>query len=131
MRKKLTASLANAELAVMDLLWEKAPFTAREIRDQLYPNQGAAQNGTVQRLLQRLEAKGYVIRERDTPVHLFTPTITRQAYAGGQLENLASTLTAGSFAPLLTHLIEKKKILPEDIKRIRDLLDEDERSEQS
>ena len=124
-----TTPLANAELAVLDFLWQEAPSTAREVRDGLYPEQGAAQNGTVQRLLQRLETKGYVIRRRDSAVHLFSPTITRQTYAGNQLENLASTLTEGSFAPLITHLVEKNKISVDDIKRIRQILDEDERND--
>ena len=46
--------LANAELAVMDLLWgSDAPLTARQIREELYPAPDKAQHGTVQRLLQR------------------------------------------------------------------------------
>ena len=41
-------TLANAELAVMDLLWNSdRSMTAREFRENLYPDQ--AQHGTVQR----------------------------------------------------------------------------------
>ncbi len=48
-------ALANAELAVMNLLWENEDrMTARDIREQLYSNLAKAQHGTVQRLLQRL-----------------------------------------------------------------------------
>ena len=52
--------LANAELTVMKLLWKEDRLTARHIREQLYPDATKAQHGTVQRLLQRLEDKGYV-----------------------------------------------------------------------
>jgi predicted transcriptional regulator len=45
-----------------------------------------------------------------------------------QLESLAETLTAGSFAPLITHLVEQKKISREEIDRIRAILDEEEES---
>ena len=117
------AALANAELAVMDLLWQNDRLTAREIREQLYPDVNKAQHGTVQRLLQRLEDKGYVVRDRSLSVHLFSAAISRQAYAGGQLEMLASKLTAGSLAPLITHLIEEKKISRKEIGRIRAILD--------
>ncbi|MBC8217442.1 MAG: hypothetical protein H8E73_03160, partial [Planctomycetes bacterium] len=41
----------------------------------------------------------------------------------GQLELLASKLTAGSFTPLITHLIEEKKISRDEINRIRAILD--------
>ena len=116
-------SLANAELAIMDLLWQSERLTARQIREQLYPDASKAQHGTVQRLLQRLEEKGYVERDRSLAVHLFSAAISRQAYAGGQLESLADKLTAGSFAPLITHLVEQKKISRKEIDRIRAILD--------
>ena len=115
--------LANAELAVMNLLWQNDRLTARRIREKLYPDATKAQHGTVQRLLQRLEDKGYVERDRSLSVHLFSAAISRQAYAGGQLELLASKLTAGSFAPLITHLVEEKKISRDEINRIRAILD--------
>jgi len=115
--------LANAELAVMNLLWQTDQLTARKIREKLYPDATKAQHGTVQRLLQRLEDKGYVKRDRSLSVHLFSAAISRRAYAGGQLELLASKLTAGSFAPLITHLVEEKKISRDEIDRIRGILD--------
>ena len=116
--------LANAELAVMDVLWQNdKPITARHIREQLYPDAVKPQHGTVQRLLQRLEDKGYVERDRSLSVHLFSAAISRQTYAGRQLESLADKLTEGSFAPLITHLVEEKKISRAEINRIRAILD--------
>lgn len=117
------ASLANAELAVMELLWDEDRLTARHIREQLYPGAEKAQHGTVQRLLQRLEDKGFVERDRSLPVHLFSALISREAYAGGQLESLADKLTGGSLAPLITHLMEQKKISRAEIKRLRHVLE--------
>ena len=115
--------LANAELAVMDLLWQNDRLTARQMREQLYPDATKAQHGTVQRLLQRLEDKGYVERDRSLSVHFFSAAISRQTYAGTQLESLAAKLTAGSFAPLITHLVEQKRISRDETNRIRAILD--------
>ncbi len=114
--------LANAELAVMDLLWQQDRMTARSIREQLYPGSNKAQHGTVQRLLQRLEDKGFVERDTDLPVHLFTARLSREAYASGQLESLADKLTGGSLAPLITHLMEQKRISRTEINRLRQIL---------
>ena len=119
-------ALANAELAVMNLLWQRDRMTARQVREELYPDEDKAQHGTVQRLLQRLEDKGYVERDRSLSVHLFSAAMSRQTYAGRQLEVLASKLTAGSFAPLITHLVAEKKISRDEIDRIRKILDEQE-----
>ena len=116
--------LANAELAIMKLLWHEDRLTARHIREQLYPDASKAQHGTVQRLLQRLEDKGYVERDRSLPVHLFSAKIDRQTYACSQLELLAAKLTGGSLAPLITQLVEGKKLSRKEIKRLRGILDE-------
>ncbi len=124
--------LANAELAVMDLLWnEDNRMTAREIRERLYPEESKPQHGTVQRLLQRLEEKKFIVRDKTLAVHFFEAAITREDYAGRQLETLAEKLTSGSFAPMITHLVEHKKISPQEIDRIRKILDQHETKTQS
>lgn len=121
----MSQSLANAELAIMDLLWQNGdPMTARDIREQLYPDETRAQHGTVQRLLQRLEEKGFVQRDRSIAIHFFSAAISRETYAGRQLESLAEKLTSGSFAPLITHLVEHKKISRAEVDRIRAILDQ-------
>jgi len=115
-------SLANAELAVMELLWREGRLTARQIREQLYPSATKAQHGTVQRLLQRLESKGYVERDRSQPVLYFSALLSRQAYAAGQLESVAARLTGGSIAPLITLLVEERRISREEIEQLRKIL---------
>lgn len=122
--------LAHAELAVMELLWARDRVTARHIREELYRGSSKAQHGTVQRLLQRLEDKGYVERDRDLPVHLFSALVTREAYASGQLEVLADKLTGGSLAPLLTQLLEEKKMSQAEIETLRRILDGKTRGEE-
>ncbi len=115
--------LANAELAVMKLLWKNSPITAREIREKLYPDNNKAQHGTVQRLLQRLEDKGYIIRDRSINIHFFSAKIDKQTYAGEQLESLTSKLTGGSVAPLITHLLDKNKLSRDELTELRKILD--------
>ena len=116
--------LTNSELAVMELLWETKQLTARQIREQLYPDSEKAQHGTVQRLLKSLEEKGYVQRDRSLGVQLFAAVVGRETYGGLQLKSLAEKLTNGSIAPLLTHLLEEKELNKAEIKRLRKLLEE-------
>ncbi|MDE0938134.1 MAG: BlaI/MecI/CopY family transcriptional regulator [Mariniblastus sp.] len=118
--KKLT----NAELSVMELIWDAERLTARQILEQLYDDSKKSQHGTVQRLLQSLEEKGFVERDRSLGVYLFSALISRQAYGGLQLESLAQRLTGGSIAPLLTHLLDERKLGKVEIKRLRKLLKE-------
>ena len=117
-------SLANAELAVMDLLWNEGGLTARELMMRLYPNAKRSQHGTVQKLLQRLEEKGFVHRDRKAPVHVISAQLTRDEYACGQLETLADRVTGGSLAPMITHLVEERKLSRGEIDRLRRILEE-------
>jgi predicted transcriptional regulator len=110
----------------MELLWDEGGLTARAIRERLYPGAEKAQHGTVQRLLQRLEDKAFVTRDRGVPVSVFSAAVGREAYAASQLESLAQRLTGGSLAPLVTHLVEQRRISREEIERLRKLLDDAE-----
>ncbi|MEM8669095.1 MAG: BlaI/MecI/CopY family transcriptional regulator [Planctomycetota bacterium] len=121
--------LAKAELAIMDMLWQNERMTARELREALYPDAKKAQHGTIQRLLQRLEDKGYIERDRSIAIHFFSARVSRQAYAGQQLEQLAEELTSGSIAPLITHLIEEKKISRAELQRLRDVIGQSKRKD--
>ena len=68
--------------------------------------------------------KGFIHRDRSLGVHLFSAIVGREAYGGRQLESLAQKLTGGSIAPLLTHLLDEKKLDMAEIKRLRKLLKE-------
>ncbi len=56
--------VTDAELAILQLLWENREATIRYLTDSLYPHGGTAQYATVQKLLERLETKGFVRRDR-------------------------------------------------------------------
>lgn len=120
-RKPQPAS--DAELAILKLLWDAESLTAKEIREKLYPEGTASDHGTVQKLLQRLESKGLVARDRRSFAHLFRAKVSRSTLAGQQLETLAQKLTEGSLVPLIMHAVGSTKLTPQERKEIRQLLD--------
>ena len=73
---------ANDELAIINLLWPQDRMTAREIREELYPDDTKAQQGTVQGIFQRLEDKGYVNGDSSLSIHFFSAAPERNAYEG-------------------------------------------------
>lgn len=116
-------TLSNAELAVMKLLWEKTNTTSRQIQETLYPDAKKPQHGTVQKLLSRLEKKGFVSRDRTHSLHFFSAKINQEEYHSGELESLAKKLTGGSLAPLITCFLESNIISQDDIQELRNILD--------
>jgi BlaI family transcriptional regulator, penicillinase repressor len=112
----------DAELAILKLLWQGEPLTARAICEQLYPDSTPSDQATVQKLLQRLEQKRLVARDRRSFAHLFKATVSREALAGNQLEALAEKLTDGSLVPFILHAVGSKQLTVEERSEIRRLL---------
>jgi predicted transcriptional regulator len=123
--------ITDAELAVLQVLWDEGPCNIRRITGVLYPNGRAAQYATVQKLLERLEAKECVRRDRSTAVHRFAATLDRDELIGRRLRSVAEKLCGGSWTPLLTHLVQNQKLSAQDRQALRHLIEELDASSRS
>ena len=115
--------VTEAELAVLQVLWDRGEATIRAITDDIYPEGGASRYATVQKLLERLEAKECVKRDRSSPVHVFASAIEKDELIGRRLQAVAETLCGGSLTPLLTHLVTAEALSIDERKALRDLID--------
>src|SRR5271168_3976606 len=116
--------ITDSELAVLRILWDRGTATIRQLADVLYPKGEAAQYATVQKLLDRMEAKGYVRRDRSLYVHVFKAVLDRDQLIGRRLRSLAEMLCDGSLTPLLTHLARAKDLTEGDRLALRAIMDE-------
>lgn len=116
--------IPDAELEVLKLLWIEHPLTARQITVEVYGEVTPSNIGTVQKLLQRLESKGCVRRDRSEHVHQFSPKLSQTDVAASQLELLAEKVSDGSLAPFVTHLVKAQRLSQKEKEEIRRLLDE-------
>ncbi len=125
-----TQDVTEAELAVLGVLWDLGPCPIRRISDAIYPEGGTSRYATVQKLLERLEAKGCVARDRSESVHRFSASIDRGDLIGKRLQDVAETLCGGSLTPLLTHLVEARSLTPSDRRTLRGLIEKLDRDTQ-
>ena len=116
--------VTDAELSVLQVLWDAGPATIRQLTDRLYPGGGPAQYATVQKLLDRLEAKECVRRRRTGPAHTFAAAVGRDDLIGRRLRSVAEQLCDGSLTPLLTHLVRAQRLTPRERAELRALIDE-------
>ena len=114
--------ITDAELAVLQVLWDEGPLPIRRITEILYPSGKAAQYATVQKLLERLEIKECVARDRSAPVHVFSATLGRDELVGRRLQAVAEKLCGGSWTPLLTTLVQGQRLTDDDRKKLRELI---------
>ena len=120
--------VSEAELEVLKVLWEKGPGTVRVVNAVLRRQGRRWAYTTVQTLLQRLEAKGHVRSDKSGPAHVYRAAVTRARLLGQRLRDLADQLCGGAASPLLLALVEEGRFPPEEIRRLRRLLDELEAS---
>jgi BlaI family penicillinase repressor len=115
--------VTDAELAVLRVLWDRGPASVRDIADDLATRRNPAQAATVQKLLERLEGKGWVARDRTGPVQQFLATADRDDLIGRRLRGIADELCEGSLSPLLSHLVQNERLNAAERKALRDLID--------
>ena len=116
--------ITDTELSVLQVLWDLKSATVREIAERLYPESTLSLHATVQKLLDRLEAKKYVKRNRKVWPYQFVAAVEREALIVRQLRSTAEKLCEGEIQPLLTSLVKAKGLTADERKSLRGLLDE-------
>jgi predicted transcriptional regulator len=115
--------VTGKELEVLQALWDAGPATIKQLRDAVYPGGDVAEYATVQKLLDRLEEKGYVSRDRSGPAHVFRALVGKDELIGRRLRDMAEKLCGGSLTPLLTHLVRQQRLTDRERRELRDLID--------
>ncbi|HXV76749.1 MAG TPA: BlaI/MecI/CopY family transcriptional regulator [Candidatus Polarisedimenticolaceae bacterium] len=116
--------VTDAELDVLKVLWDRGPSTIRELTDRLYPDGQTSHYATVQKLLERLQAKRCVARRSAGRAHLFRATVDREELIEDGLRRTAERLCEGSLTPLLTHLVRASRLTEDEAARLRRLVDD-------
>jgi predicted transcriptional regulator len=78
----------------------------------------------VQKLLERLQAKGYVTRDRSRDVVTFSAAIDREQLISRRLLDVADKLCGGSLTPLLMNLVRAKPLTRRELDELRALIEE-------
>ena len=116
--------VTDAELVVLQVLWDQGPSTIRQLTEAIYPDSGPAYYATVQKLLERLEGKNCIRRERTEGAHLFSAVLGAEELIGRRLRAMAEKLCGGSLTPLLTHLVKAERLTAKQRQELRALIDE-------
>ena len=119
--------ITDAELEIMNTLWENEPLTLNEIVGELSQKE-AKNKSTVKTLLYRLVEKGSV--KSKTPnnkkENLFETAIEKEQYLKRANENFLTKLYHGSTNKLLLNFVEEKKITKKDLQDLLDLIESDD-----
>jgi BlaI family transcriptional regulator, penicillinase repressor len=100
--------VTDGELSILQVLWERGEATSRDITTALYEDVTDPKISSVQKLIERLEGKGCVRRDRSQRAHRFRALVSHEQYLRSRLQALADRLCEGALAPLVTTLLRSK-----------------------
>jgi len=117
-----SATLTEAELRIMNVLWERQSATVHEVLEAL-PAKPALAYNSVLTIIRILEKKGYVKHVKDKRAHVYLPLVDRKDATRFEVRHLVSRFFGNSNEQLLLNVLEETTIDAEEVDRLRQLLE--------
>lgn len=113
----------DAELGILRILWQIGPATVRQVHEAL---EGRTEGyTTILKLMQIMHQKGLVSRNESQRAHVYTAMVDKDEAQRQMLGDLVQRVFDGSRSQLVLQALGTNETTsPEDLKRIRELLDE-------
>jgi predicted transcriptional regulator len=113
----------HAELDILRTLWQLGPSTVREVQETLNARRATGYT-TVLKLLQIMAEKGLVRRDERQRRHVYEARLPQEATQQQLVADLLERAFEGSAGGLVMQALATRRASPEEIARIRQLLDE-------
>ena len=118
--------LADLQLAIMQVLWERDEATVADVRDALAPDRKLAYT-TVGTMLAKLEASRHVAHRSDGRVNIYRPRLRKDQVSQSMVSDLAERLFQGDVTELMCALLDGRDVTPEELTRLKKLIRDKER----
>src|SRR5215469_16138896 len=122
MPPRASTTLTEAELRLMNVLWQRGPATVHQLLQALPRNPSLAYN-SVLTTIRILEKKGYVKHIKDGRAHIYVPLVGQKEATRFEVRNLLSRFFKNSHELLVLNILEDKEIDAEELKRLGELLE--------
>src|SRR5450755_4479782 len=107
----------------MNVLWAKGSGTVQQVLDSIMETPTLAYN-SVLTTIRVLERKGYLKHLKDGRAHVYTPLVEKKEATRSEIRHLVSRFFKNSHEQLVLNLLEEQGIEPEEIGRLREMLDQ-------
>ena len=123
MPPRKSPTLTEAELRLMEVLWEVGPATVHQVMEELPAKVPLAYN-SVLTTIRILEKKGYVQHVKEGRAHVYAPLVGKQEATRFEIKNLVGRFFKDSHELLVLNILEDKSINEDELKRLGQLLQE-------
>ena len=111
----------DRELDVMSALWVEGSGTVAEVRERMKDDLAYT---TVLKVLQILTEKGHVRHEEEGRAYRYYPAVAPEEAGGSALRRIVSKVFHGSAEMVFAQLISDRKLTPQQLQRMQEMLDE-------
>lgn len=130
MAKKVPPPLSDAQRELMEIIWDHGEISVSEVRDILSSKRRLARN-TVQTMLVRLEEKGWLTHRQRGRTYYYSAKRARRTNLGAKVTQMVDRFFSGSADEMVTALLEHRGLTPDEAQRIREMIDESEKTSQT
>ena len=121
MPPKRSATLTEAELRLMEVLWQRGPSTVQQVLDALPGEKPLAYN-SVLTTIRILEKKGYAAHAKDGRAHVYAPMVERSDATRSEVRHLVQRLFRNSHELLVLNIIEDAGLNADELQRLKQYL---------
>jgi predicted transcriptional regulator len=124
--RKKSPNLTEAELRLMNVIWEKGSATVAEVAEALPQDLNLAYN-TVLTTLRILENKGYLkhVKAKEGRAFVYRAVVSRDDASRNALRHLLHRFFRNSAEALVLNLLGDERLSEEELERIRERLKEE------
>ena len=124
MPRKSARGLTDAELRLMEVLWEKGSGTVSDVGGAL-PKSAPLAYSSVLTTLRILETKGYLKHRQEGRAFVYQPVVGREEARENAVSHLVRRFFDGSRERLMLALFDGRGLNPRELERLRRLIGED------
>jgi BlaI family transcriptional regulator, penicillinase repressor len=115
-------TLTEAELRLMEVLWQKGPATVQQVLEVLPEKEPLAYN-SVLTTIRILEKKGYVKHVKDGRAFVYSPLVERKDATRSEISRLVNRFFGNSHELLVLNILEDQGMNAAELKRLRTMLE--------
>jgi predicted transcriptional regulator len=113
----------KTEMDVLQVLWQYGPSTVRFVHEKLNEQKQAVIYTSTLKLMQVMKEKGMLDRDETNMKHIYSANLVEEKIKGNLLGRFVDSMYNGSPSSLMVALLGNDKTSAEELKKIKDLLD--------
>ena len=121
MARTKSAHFTEAELRLMNVLWDKGPATVSEVAEAVTGEPPLAYN-TVLTMLRIMEGKGYLRHTKEGRAFLYEACVNREEASSGAIRQVLAKFFNNSPELLVANLLNDEAIGQKEIDRLKKLI---------